>query len=174
MATDGELENPSGDDAPEARFGRSLPPWSYPRAVYGLLALVIVGPFGTWLTLHFGGHPVKVAVAGYHSGSPAWPLLGLVIAAVIATTASVALRHSEWPLVVAALFAALTIVIGTSIVQYGLFDVGLSPESFTIGWGQWLCFASSLLGTAIATAWVRSRRRSREFGGSPCSAALGG
>ena len=150
-----------------ARVHRAIPEWGHPLALYVLSALVLIGPFGTWVALHLGGHLVKVAVVGYHSGSPAWTLLVLVVAAVIWTTASAVTHSRESRIVVATVFAALTVVTGTSIVQYGLFDGGQSPATFTIGWGMWLCFISSLLGTAIAIMWVRGSRPRSQLGLEP-------
>jgi hypothetical protein len=130
----------------------------YPAALYLLCLLLIVSPLGTWVILDFGPHYSRTFTFDYRSGSPGWQFLLLSVAILISVTAA-HVTHTREPRVIAAtVWMATTIVAGTSIVQYALFSAGAGSGSWTIGWGLWLCFASSLVGTVVGVGWAKSHR----------------
>ena len=156
-------EQPAGQPYPDPpsppeRVGLAPPDLGYAAVLYLLCLLIVVSPFGTWITPGFG-HQSHGCSFGYRSNSPGWQYLLLTCALLVAITLAL-LTHDRYSRVVAAsLFGASTIVSGTAIVQYAFFSPGASPDSWTIGWGLWLCSASSLVGTVIAVLWARRSLR---------------
>jgi len=153
-------ERPEGHSRPERptrpeRAGHFSPDLRYPAALYLLCLLIVVSPFGTWITLGFG-HQSHSYTFDYRRNSPGWEYLILTVATLISITTAL-LTHDRHPRVIAAsLLGASTIVSGTAIVQYAFFSAGAAPSTWTIGWGLWLCFASSLVGTVTAALWARN------------------
>jgi hypothetical protein len=154
-------EQPAGQPHPESpsqpeRADHFSPDLRYPAALYLLCLLIVVSPFGTWITLGFG-HQSHSYTFDYRSSSPGWEYLLLAFATLMSITTAL-LTHDRYPRVIAAsLLGASAIAAGTAIVQYAFFSAGAAPSTWTFGWGLWLCFASSLVGTVIAALWARKR-----------------
>jgi len=156
MAMDVQPDGQSQSDSPSPSGGAGTSPldWIYPAALIILCLLVIVSPLGTWITLGFG-HQSHAYTFNYRSGSPGWQYLLLSVATLISITVGLLTHRRDARVIAATIMGAATIAAGTAVVQYMFFSAGAAPESWTIGWGLWLCLASSLVGTVIAVLWVR-------------------
>ena len=126
----------------------------YPAALVILCLLVIVSPLGTWITLGFG-HQSHAYTFNYRSGSPGWQYLLLSVATLISIAVGLLAHRRDARVIAATFLGAATIAAGTVVVQYKFFPAGAAPGTWTIGWGLWLCLASSIVGTVIAVLWVR-------------------